>query len=85
MVLGRLEGMASILPDTGLFLYMYVRKEALLSSQIESTQSSLSNFLLFESEEAVRVALTSGLLRRQVADDLAGRLFDLEQMGERAA
>lgn len=47
MVLGRLEGMASSLPDTGLFLYMYVRKEALLSSQIESTQSSLSNFLLF--------------------------------------
>lgn len=74
MVLGRLEGMASILPDTGLFLYMYVRKEALLSSQIESTQSSLSNLLLIESEEAVRVALTSGLLRRQVADDLAGRL-----------
>lgn len=31
MVLGRLEGMASILPDTGLFLYMYVRTEALLS------------------------------------------------------
>lgn len=31
MVLGRLEGMASSLPDTGLFLYMYVRKEALLS------------------------------------------------------
>jgi len=74
MVLGRLEGMASSLPDTGLFLYMYVRKEALLSSQIESTQSSLSNLLLFESEEAGRVALTSGLLRRQVADDLAGRL-----------
>lgn len=50
--LGRLDGVTSILPDTPLFLYMYVRKEALLSSQIEGTQSSLSDLLLFESEEA---------------------------------
>jgi cell filamentation protein, protein adenylyltransferase len=49
--LGRLDGIASILPDTPLFLYMYIRKEALLSSQIEGTQSSLSDLLLFESEE----------------------------------
>ena len=49
--LGRLDGVTSILPDTPLFLYMYVRKEALLSSQIEGTQSSLSDFLLFESDE----------------------------------
>ena len=57
MALGRLDGMASILPDTGLFLYMYVRKEALLSSQIEGTQSSLSDLLLFESEEAPGVPI----------------------------
>lgn len=50
--IGRLDGVTSILPDTLLFLYMYVRKEALLSSQIEGTQSSLSDLLLFESEEA---------------------------------
>ena len=37
--LGRLDGMTSVLPDTRLFLYMYVRKEAVLSSQIEGTQS----------------------------------------------
>ena len=49
--IGRLDGVASILPDTPLFLYMYVRKEALLSSQIEGTQSSLSELLLFESED----------------------------------
>lgn len=49
--LGRLDGVTSILPDTPLFLYMYVRKEALLSSQIEGTQSSLSDLLLFESDE----------------------------------
>jgi Fic family protein len=50
--IGRLDGVTSILQDTPLFLYMYVRKEALLSSQIEGTQSSLSDLLLFESEEA---------------------------------
>jgi Fic family protein len=55
--LGRLDGVTSILPDTPLFLYMYVRKEALLSSQIEGTQSSLSDLLLFESDEAPGVPL----------------------------
>ena len=55
--LGRLDGIASILPDTPLFLYMYIRKEALLSSQIEGTQSSLSDLLLFESEEAPGVPI----------------------------
>lgn len=49
--LGRLDSLSTLLPDTGLF-YMYVRKEALLSSQIEGTQSSLSDLLLFELEEA---------------------------------
>ena len=55
--IGRLDGVASILPDTPLFLYMYVRKEALLSSQIEGTQSSLSELLLFESEDVPGVPL----------------------------
>lgn len=50
--LGRLDSMATVLPDTALFLYMYIRKEALLSSQIEGTQSSLSDLLLFENDEA---------------------------------
>lgn len=49
--LGRLDGVARILPDPSLFLYTYVRKEALLSSQIEGTQSSFSDLLLFEAEE----------------------------------
>lgn len=55
--LGRLDGLAAVLPDTQLFLYMYVRKEAVLSSQIEGTQSSLSDLLLYESEEAPGVPL----------------------------
>ena len=55
--LGRLDGVTSILPDTPLFLYMYVRKEALLSSQIEGTQSSLADLLLFENAEAPGVPI----------------------------
>ncbi len=50
LALGRLDGISRILPDPDLFLYMYVRKEAVLSSQIEGTQSSLSDLLLFEVE-----------------------------------
>lgn len=46
--LGRLDGVAARLPDQPLFLYMYVRKEAVLSSQIEGTQSTLDDLLLFE-------------------------------------
>lgn len=49
--IGRLQGVSSVLPGTPLFLYMYVRKEALLSSQIEGTQSSLSDLLLHESRD----------------------------------
>lgn len=50
--LGRLDGVSSLLPDKELFLYSYVRKEALLSSQIEGTKSTLSDLLLFEIDEA---------------------------------
>src|SRR5690349_13968709 len=50
--LGRLDSVSSLLPDTALFLYTFVRKEAVLSSQIEGTQSSLSDLLLFEIQEA---------------------------------
>jgi len=46
-----------LLPDTRLFLYSYIRKEALLSSQIEGTQSSFSDLLLYENEEAPGVPL----------------------------
>lgn len=49
---GRLDGVTALLPDPDLFLYAYVRREAVLSSQIEGTQSSLSDLLLFELDEA---------------------------------
>jgi Fic family protein len=55
--LGRLDGITLMLPDPELFLYQYVRKEALLSSQIEGTQSSLSDLLLFELDQAPGVPL----------------------------
>ncbi len=48
--LGRLDEISALLPDPALFLYSYVRKEAVLSSQIEGTQSTLSDLLLFENQ-----------------------------------
>ncbi|ADB49443.1 Fic family protein [Conexibacter woesei] len=53
--LGRLDGVTLLLPDPEIFLYSYVRKEAVLSSQIEGTQSSLSDLLLFEHDVAPSV------------------------------
>lgn len=50
--LGRLDGVASILPDPNLFVAMYVRQEAVLSSQIEGTQSTLEDVLQFEIDAA---------------------------------
>ena len=57
LALGRLDSVSMLLPDTSLFLYMYMRKEAVLSSMIEGTQSSLSDLLLFELDEAPGVPL----------------------------
>jgi Fic family protein len=55
--LGRLDSVSTLLPDTSLFLYMYVRKEAVLSSMIEGAQSSLSDLLLFELDQEPGVPL----------------------------
>src|ERR1700712_3638081 len=46
--LGRLDGSIQTLPNPDLFVFMYVRKEAVLSSQIEGTQSSLQDLLAAE-------------------------------------
>jgi len=51
IAIGRLDGIGDVLPDQELFLYMYIRKEAVLSSQIEGTQSSLSDLLMYENEK----------------------------------
>lgn len=88
LALGRLDGVSSVLPDTHLLLYTYVRKEAVLSSQIEGTQSTLSDLLLFELEEAPGVplddvtevsnyvrALEHGLKRIRAGFPLSNRLI----------
>jgi hypothetical protein len=49
--LGRLDGITTILPNPELFVAMYVRREAVLSSQIEGTQASLTDVLVFEADE----------------------------------
>ncbi len=52
LALGRLDSITALLPQPALFIYAYVRKEAVLSSQIEGTQSSFSDLVMFESDEA---------------------------------
>lgn len=75
--IGRLDGISAVLPDTALFLYFYVRKEALLSSQIEGTQSSLSDLLLFEGEQTPDVALDDV---REVSNYVAAMDHGLRRM-----
>ena len=57
LALGRLDGISALLPHPGTFLYAYVRKEAVVSSQIEGTQSSLSDLLLHELDSAPGVPI----------------------------
>lgn len=75
--LGRLDGLATLLPDTSLFLYFYVRKEALLSSQIEGTQSSFSDLLLFENEEVPGVPLHDVV---EVSNYIAAMNYGLQRL-----
>ncbi len=86
--LGRLDGITLLLPDPDHFLYAYIRKEAVLSSQIEGTQSSLSDLLLFEHHAAPGVplpdvaetvnyitAMNHGLTRMEAGHPLSVRLI----------
>ncbi len=57
LAVAELNSMTKSIPNTLLFIYMYVRKEALLSSQIEGTQSSFSDLILFENDEKPEVSL----------------------------
>ncbi len=77
--LGRLDGVTSILPSPPLFLFMYVRKEALLSSQIEGTQSSLSDLLLFENDEIPLVPLDDV---QEVSNYVAAMNYGLQRLRE---
>lgn len=57
IALGKLSKCAQWVPDLSLLLYMYIRKETVLSSQIEGTQSSLNDLLLFENKAKPEVSL----------------------------
>ena len=86
--LGRLDGLTLLLPDVRFLLYLYVRKEALVSSQIEGTQSSFVDVLLFENKVPTSVpkedveevsnyvaAMQNGLRRLQGGSPLSLRLI----------
>ncbi|MDE2868554.1 MAG: Fic family protein [Chloroflexota bacterium] len=88
LALGRLDSITTLLPDPDFFIYSYVRKEAVLSSQIEGTQSSLSDLLLHELDQAPGVpsddvaevsnyvaALDHGITRLRADFPLSNRLI----------
>ncbi|MCY3748090.1 MAG: Fic family protein [Chloroflexi bacterium] len=88
LALGRLDSITTLLPDPDFFIYSYVRKEAVLSSQIEGTQSSLSDLLLHELDQAPGVpsedvaevsnyvaALNHGITRLRADFPLSNRLI----------
>lgn len=77
--LGRLDGVSVLLPNKELFLYMYVRKEAVLSSQIEGTQSTLSDLLRFETEAVAGEPLDDV---REVSNYVDAMMYGLERMDD---
>jgi cell filamentation protein, protein adenylyltransferase len=79
MALGKLDSISILLPDTSLFLYTYVRKEAVLSSQIEGTQSSLSDLLLYELEQQPGVPLDDV---QEVSNYVAALKHGLKRLSE---
>jgi Fic family protein len=79
LALGRLDSVSVLLPDTSLFLYMYVRKEAVLSSMIEGTQSSLSDLLMFECEHQPGVPLDDV---QEVSNYVSALKYGLQRLKE---
>lgn len=79
LALGRLDSVTLLLPDPELFLYAYVRREAVLSSQIEGTQSSLAQLLLFELEEAPGAPLDDVV---EVSNYVAALIHGLQRLRE---
>lgn len=77
--LGRLDSVSTLLPDPSLFLYMYIRKEAVLSSRIEGTQSSISDLLLFEMDEEPGVPLDDV---REVSNYVDALYYGIKRMRE---
>jgi Fic family protein len=77
LAVGRLDALSGLLPNAELLLYSFVRKEAVLSSQIEGTQSSLSDLLLFEADELPGVPVDDA---REVSRCVAAMAHGLERL-----
>ena len=77
--LGRLDGITMLLPRQELFLYMYVRREAVLSSQIEGTQSTLTDLLRFETEAQAGEPIND---IREVSNYVDAMMYGLERLEE---
>jgi Fic family protein len=75
--LGRLDGITTLLPRQELFLYMYVRKEAVLSSQIEGTQSTLTDLLRFETQAQAGQPIDD---IREVSNYVDAMMYGLERL-----
>jgi len=79
LALGRLDSVSTLLPDTSLFISMYVRKEAVLSSMIEGARSSLSDLLLFELDQEPGVPMDDV---REVSNYVAALSHGLQLLEE---
>jgi Fic family protein len=77
--LGKLDAFSQLLPNVSLFIYWYVRKEAVLSSQIEGTQSSLSDLLLFEEKEAPNALIEDA---EEVSQYVAALKYGLKRLND---
>ncbi len=77
LALGRLDNLSILLPNTGIFIYMYIRKEAVLSSMIEGTQSSISNLMLYELDQEPGVPLDDV---KEVSNYIAALTYALNQL-----
>ena len=77
--LGRLDGITVLLPSHELFLYMYVRKEAVLSSQIEGTQSTLTDLLRFETDAEAAQPIDD---IREISNYVDAMMYGLDRLAE---
>ncbi len=77
IALGRLDGIGRLLPGPESLLYSYIKKEAVLSSQIEGTQSSLTDLLLHESDSAPGAPLDDV---REVSNYISALQHGLERL-----
>jgi Fic family protein len=75
--LGRLDGLTVLLPTHELFLFMYVRKEAVFSSQIEGTQSTLTDLLRFETETQAGTPIDDV---REVSNYVDAMIYGLDRL-----